>query len=108
MRLCALADIEDGGSVALSAEIAGETRSLAAVRQGANVYVYINACPHRRLPLDFKPGKFLTHDGEFILCTNHAALFRITDGLCVGGPCVGQSLEAVPVRVQNGEVMLIK
>jgi nitrite reductase/ring-hydroxylating ferredoxin subunit len=105
--LCRLDDIAEGGSIGLSASIGGRARALMAVRQGDDVYVYVNACPHRGLPLDFKPGRFLTHDGEYILCSNHAALFRIEDGHCVAGPCKGAGLAPVQVKVREGEVFLV-
>lgn len=104
--LCRVDDIAEGGSIGLSAVIDGRERALLAVRQRGDVYVYVNSCPHRGLPLDFKPGQFLTHDGEYILCSNHAALFRIEDGHCVGGPCVGAGLVPVAITVKDREVFL--
>lgn len=102
--LCRLDDIAEGGSIGLLATVDGREHALMAVRQGDMVYVYVNSCPHRGLPLDFKPGRFLSHDGEYILCSNHAALFRIEDGHCVAGPCTGAGLVPVKVTVTDGEV----
>jgi nitrite reductase/ring-hydroxylating ferredoxin subunit len=36
----------------------------------------------------------------------HGARFRIADGYCVFGPCLGKSLAAVPVAVVDGMVVL--
>jgi nitrite reductase/ring-hydroxylating ferredoxin subunit len=94
-----LADIADGGSVELTP--AGSPRSLMAIRRGDAVFVYVNDCPHRNLPLDIEPGRFLDRDGRHILCTNHGALFRIDDGVCVAGPCRGQRLAAIRVTVRH-------
>jgi nitrite reductase/ring-hydroxylating ferredoxin subunit len=103
-RLCALTDIADGGSAGFEIVEAGRSVRLLAVRRGETVYVYENSCPHRRLPLDFKPGHFLDAERKFILCTNHIALFRITDGFCVDGPCQGERLAAVSARLRGTDV----
>ncbi len=105
-RLCALDDIENTESAGMEAEIDGRPHPLILVRRGETVYAYINSCPHIGAPLDFKPGWFLTLDKSMINCANHGAHFRIEDGLCVAGPCVGKSLKPVPVIVKDGGVFL--
>ncbi|MEP1030606.1 MAG: Rieske 2Fe-2S domain-containing protein, partial [Alphaproteobacteria bacterium] len=75
-----------------------------AIRQGDTVFAYVNSCPHVGTPLDMWPGRFLTRDGEYILCATHGALFRIEDGHCVAGPCVGRGLTPIDARVVNGVV----
>ncbi len=107
VRLCRLDDIADGGSAGFGIETAAGRRALMAVRRGDKVHVYVNRCPHTRAPLDFTPGKFLTHDGAHILCSNHGALFRIRDGFCVAGPCAGESLEAAEAVVRDGVVTVL-
>ncbi|HEU4410926.1 MAG TPA: Rieske 2Fe-2S domain-containing protein [Polyangiaceae bacterium] len=72
------------------------------VRRGGRVRGYVNRCPHLSLPLDYRPGQFLTHDRERILCSMHYAVFRVDDGLCVEGACEGLSLDPVPVAVVGG------
>jgi nitrite reductase/ring-hydroxylating ferredoxin subunit len=76
------------------------------VRRGSDVRGYVNRCPHMSLPLNYRPGQFLTHDGAHILCSMHLAVFRIDDGLCIGGACEGHSLDAVPLVVRDGLVYL--
>ncbi len=99
-RLCALADIPDGGSGRI--EPAGIGRGYLALRRGASVFVYVNRCPHTGLPLDFTPGQFLNLEKTHILCANHGALFNIEDGRCIAGPCVGDRLQAVATEVRDG------
>jgi nitrite reductase/ring-hydroxylating ferredoxin subunit len=36
----------------------------------------------------------------------HGARFRIADGYCVAGPCRGERLSAVAVRIEAGLVWL--
>ncbi|PIW26426.1 MAG: (2Fe-2S)-binding protein [Rhodospirillales bacterium CG15_BIG_FIL_POST_REV_8_21_14_020_66_15] len=101
-ELCRLDDIADGGSAGF--EVA---RTLVlAVRKGTAVYAYVNSCPHVGTPLDMWPGRFLTRDGSHILCATHGALFRIEDGHCVAGPCVGRGLTPIDVAVQDDVVKI--
>jgi len=104
--LCALDDIEDGGSRRLAATVAGTPQVLIAVRRGARVFVYVNACPHTGAPLDFLPGRFLNAERSHIQCANHGALFRIEDGYCVHGPCAGGALRAIGIKIEGGNVFL--
>jgi nitrite reductase/ring-hydroxylating ferredoxin subunit len=67
------------------------------IRRGDAVYAYENSCPHRFTPLDWRPDRFLDRDGSHILCATHGALFRVEDGFCLSGPCVGASLRRVAI-----------
>ena len=104
--LCRVEDIEDPGSRGFSTEIDGRIVDLLVVRRQRNVYAYINHCPHTGSPLDWVPGQFLSIDKQHIQCATHDALFRIDDGLCVSGPCNGQSLQAISLEVRLGCVFL--
>jgi mutator protein MutT len=68
---------------------------LVATPDGARAYR--NVCPHVSIPLDRGGEPLLTADGLFLVCRNHGALFNPEDGLCVAGPCQGESL--VPLGV---------
>ena len=104
--LCAVKDISDGGSEGFFTETPDGRLLYMVVRRGEDVFVYKNACPHTGMPLDFQPGRFLTADGALIQCSTHGAKFRIEDGLCVSGPCMGDRLEPVAVEIRDGEVFL--
>ena len=106
-RLCPLADIADGESNGfVVTRPGGERVAVLAVRRGAQVFAYVNSCPHTGAPLDFLPGVFLTLDKTLIQCATHGALFRIEDGFCIKGPCAGKSLVPVSVAVKDGTVHL--
>ena len=104
--LCRLEDIPDGGSESFVAEVNGEKQSLAVLRRGSSVWVYVNSCPHIGAPLDFKKGKFLNREETHIICANHGALFEVGDGMCVRGPCIGEALEAVPCVVRDDTIYI--
>jgi nitrite reductase/ring-hydroxylating ferredoxin subunit len=82
-----------------------EEREAFLVRAGGRIHGYRNACPHTGAPLNWLPDRFLTEEGDYIVCALHGALFRIEDGLCVFGPCQGRSLEKVPVRWEDGRAI---
>lgn len=100
-RLCRLDDISDGGSGGFFSEMSDGRLLYMAIRQGDAVFVYVNACPHTGMPLDFQPGRFLNTDGTLIQCSSHGAEFRIEDGYCVAGPCAGDSLKPVKTVIRD-------
>ena len=75
------------------------------VRRGEQVHGYVDRCPHAGVPLTQQLDDYLAPSGDLIACSWHGALFRIADGLCVGGPCVGQHLTAWPVTVADGQIV---
>ena len=104
--LCRLGDLPDGESRGFPPAPGGFT-GLFAIRRGERVVVYVNSCPHVGLPLDPAPDRFLDAKRSVIVCSAHGARFRIEDGECVSGPCYGECLEAVPVRVdEEGRVIV--
>lgn len=76
------------------------------VRVGDAVHAYLNRCPHALRQLNFRPDGFLTPDGTLIQCSSHGAQFEKDTGLCVAGPCVGESLRRLPIELVDGEVRL--
>ena len=75
------------------------------VRKGDAVHGYVDRCAHMAIPLAQQLDDYLTPDGAMIQCSWHGALYRIEDGLCVGGPCSGARLLCWPVEVQDGTIV---
>ncbi|HEX7340791.1 MAG TPA: Rieske (2Fe-2S) protein [Rhodanobacteraceae bacterium] len=96
--LCRLDAIDDGAATAVDALVEGAMESLIVVRHGDAAQAYVNVCPHAGRRLDWAPGRFLLKDG-ILVCAVHGASFQTCDGLCVGGPCRGDSLRELPVTV---------
>lgn len=65
---------------------------------------YLNLCPHYSSPLNIADNEFLAPDGSALMCRRHFALFRIEDGMCVAGACIGKALDGVPVILRDGEI----
>lgn len=103
LKLCALEDIPDGDAIGVGTPDGTE---VVLVRQGREVFAYRNQCPHLGIELNFMPDVFLDSERRYIQCANHSALFQIEDGLCVFGPCQGESLVPLSVQVIEGSVWL--
>jgi len=103
--LCALADLPDPGSRGFMFR-EGDYLFLGFItRTDRKVAGWIDRCPHAGMPLAMLPDRYLTREGNLILCASHGALFRPSDGLCLGGPCAGKSLWPWAVTVEGGVVV---
>jgi nitrite reductase/ring-hydroxylating ferredoxin subunit len=104
--ICRLSDIGDPGSRGFTIGTGDWPLRGFVVRTGAEVWGYVNRCPHAGHPLNIAPHRFLTPGRELILCSSHGALFDRQTGFCIAGPCGGQSLQGVPLKIESGFVML--
>ena len=103
-RLCRFDDLIDGHSRGFDPDGTGRD-TMFVVRKGGRVFGYRNACPHYdRARMAWKKDEFLNGDRSHIICAAHGALFRIEDGECVIGPCLGQRLSAVALDIRDGWV----
>lgn len=100
--LCQLDDLPEEGSK----EFEFGDNSFFAVRQYSQIFVYRNICPHVGTALNWQEDQFLDNENRFIQCGSHGALFEIETGLCVAGPCSGQSLQVVAHEVRDGVVYI--
>lgn len=103
--LCALADLADPGAKGFMNREGDRLFLGFVVRKGSEVFGYVDRCPHAGMPMAPMPDRYLTREGDLILCGSHGALFRIGDGYCVGGPCAGLRLWSWPVRVEGDAVI---
>ena len=71
-----------------------------------DVRAWLNVCPHAGRRLDWAPGKFLRAKDGMLVCAAHGASFELANGVCVAGPCRGESLRAVAVEVRDGGISL--
>jgi nitrite reductase/ring-hydroxylating ferredoxin subunit len=97
-------ELPDGVSRGFAVETAAGVQDIFVVHKNARVVAYRNSCPHTGGPLDWVPDQFLSLDGSLIQCATHDARFRIEDGVCVAGPCVGRQLSLVTTVVVKGVV----
>ena len=105
VELCKLEEIPDNEATGLVAEVDGKQRNIFIIRKGNIVFGYINWCPHNQVLIDQIPNKFFNSDKTFIQCSKHGALFNIDDGLCIMGPCQGESLKQLNISI-NGDMVV--
>jgi nitrite reductase/ring-hydroxylating ferredoxin subunit len=105
-RLCRLDDLAEGTPRGFELGDGDDRLDVVVLRRGGRVIAYRNECPHAGSPLDLLPDQFLSDDGKHLLCHTHGALFRIDDGMCIAGPCLGRALVPVNVRVESGDVLI--
>jgi nitrite reductase/ring-hydroxylating ferredoxin subunit len=102
--LCRFDDLEDPGSKGPFLVILdSEETEIFVVRKDDKAHGYINVCPHRYLPLNWKDNAFLTFDKTKILCVVHAAIFNLDDGACMTTHCF-EGLTPVTIAVENGDI----
>lgn len=99
-------DLQNGEIVAKDMDIGGERESIILHRDGDRLLAWRNVCPHQGRRLDYVPGKFLIDRGNLV-CAAHGASFRLSDGRCVGGPCLGERLDALVVNDEGDGQMSI-
>ena len=105
---CLLIDIDASAinqATTLNALIDNQNVSLIALRHGHKICVYLNQCPHQGRRLDYAPGQFLSKDGQLI-CAAHGASFAMESGLCLQGPCRGESLQAFDCEIKGNQLRI--
>jgi nitrite reductase/ring-hydroxylating ferredoxin subunit len=104
LRLCALAEIADPGAKGFRFRQGEALFAGVIVRRGALLAGYVDVCPHASWPLAAFDDRFLTRNGDHILCSGHGALFELADGVCVAGPCLGERLTPWPITCRGDEL----
>lgn len=83
-------------------EISGD--NIFALRFDDEIHVYRNSCPHLGVELNWLEDQFFDADGALIQCATHGALFDPATGVCLAGPCRGESLKRLPSHVDAGQL----
>ena len=107
MVVCTLGQVAEGGARSFVFGSGVSRVDVVVVRAPSMVRAYVNSCPHLGTPLETLTDRFLSEDGSFLVCSTHGAQFRLDDGVCTYGPCLGQALEPVAVRVVGDEVCVV-
>lgn len=106
-RLCASNELPEGGrGVRFLVEHNGRVGPAFAVRHVGCAVAYLNRCAHKLVELDWQEGEFFDAEQRYLVCATHGALYDPASGVCVGGPCRGAALTAVPVSEADGAVWL--
>jgi nitrite reductase/ring-hydroxylating ferredoxin subunit len=104
--LAKVTDVPNGKSLKIYFQRSGKmVEGFLACYQG-KIVAYENECRHLPVSLDYGLGRFFTRDGKFFICQTHSALYDPLTGLCTDGPCVGEKLRPIRIRVAGGKIWL--
>ena len=104
--LCQQESIVEGAARGFDPHGDGRDTLIVARWQGV-LSAWLNRCPHMDVAMQYRKDRFMSGDGQHIVCFAHGALFRPDDGLCVLGPCMGQKLHQQPLVIdEDGAVWL--
>ena len=104
--LCRKEDLAATGAKGLVLGEGEDALEVVVVEKSGKRYAYINACPHQFIPLETFADHFFAEDKKHLICSGHWALFRPDTGLCVEGPCRGDSLDKLTIVEQDGAIYL--
>jgi nitrite reductase/ring-hydroxylating ferredoxin subunit len=76
------------------------------VNDNGSFHAYVNRCRHMPTPLDFIRDQFVSEDGRYLMCYTHGALYERSTGLCIAGPCKGETLYRLPVSVDQEDILV--
>ncbi|MFT2111074.1 Rieske (2Fe-2S) protein [Marinomonas sp. 2405UD68-3] len=103
--LCSTSDLNktQAKGVTLTQEHADDIHIIV-LKQQEHFYAYLNKCPHRNIQLEWNKDEFFDESGSFLHCFTHGALFLPKTGECIAGPCQFQSLEKVPIFIEDDTI----
>lgn len=72
------------------------------IKLNNKIKAYANNCPHQNVPLNEAYKIDVNPFDNTMKCSVHDAFFNIADGECIEGPCLGEHLKPIPIRVDEG------
>ena len=109
LRLCRLDEVVDGAARLCEArdEESSVVHKILVIREGETVRGFRNVCPHFGVPLAQRQEHLIHEPGVSLTCNTHYARFRWSDGYCIRGECMGESLQAVTLVTKGAWVELL-
>jgi nitrite reductase/ring-hydroxylating ferredoxin subunit len=104
LRVVGTSSLALGESATFELQREGEVSQGFVLRHEAGLFAYLNRCPHWSVDLDMGDARFYAEEVDRIYCKNHGALFRVIDGVCDHGPCLGQALTPLVVELEGEDV----
>lgn len=106
-KLCQLSELPLNTSRGFAARPEAHYADIVVIRTDTGLYAYRNACPHTGAPMEDTPDNFLDPSGHYIFCAIHGAQFRIADGYCFSGPCIGRHLDRHALSVEDDWIVSV-
>ncbi|MGO0791770.1 Rieske (2Fe-2S) protein [Herbaspirillum seropedicae] len=100
MYLCHVTQLPENGARGFDTESAGQA-TIFVLRRGDQVRAWRDSCPHHGTPLPWRRDAYFDGAGQHLVCAAHGALFDPLTGVCTLGPCQGDTLTAVALRIDD-------
>ena len=100
----AVGELEHGTSKKFIMRRGGRDFEALLVNYEGNHFAYVNRCPHTGITLDWVNNQFFSSDNRYLMCATHGAVFEPPSGECIWGPCVGLSLQSLPLEIDEGQI----
>ena len=108
IRIAKVNEVEEGKTIKFSFTRGERPMEGFVGRFKGNIFAYENTCRHISITLDYGDNRFFDSTGETLMCQTHGAIYEPDTGLCVRGPCAGESLFALEIVEENGVVWFIE
>lgn len=107
VNLAPINDVKQGQWYEYSLQTEEGFKSIMLQLKSGKYYGFLNSCPHQGRRMDYAAGQFLTSDLGTIICPAHGAEFNPESGLCINGPCLGESLKTVTIKTNEEDIFAI-
>ena len=103
LRVIGAGSLAFGETRAFELERAGQRLPAFLIRHREGLFAYENRCPHQGVDLDMGDERFYAEEIDRIYCKSHGAVFRVADGVCDWGPCIGEALTPLAVEPEGDD-----
>jgi nitrite reductase/ring-hydroxylating ferredoxin subunit len=97
-------ELEPGTSKKFAMRRGGRDFEALLINYRGDHFAYVNRCPHTGITLDWVNNQFFSSDNRYLMCATHGAVFEPPSGECIWGPCVGLSLQSLPLEIDDGQI----
>ena len=105
-KLCQLTEIPENSGLAVDCEGPDGRRRIVIFRTNSGPKAYLDICPHQGRSFEFAPGEYLLDERDTLICPHHGASFELASGSCLSGPCQGDRLSRVEIKLIGSAVHL--
>lgn len=106
-ELAKISEISEGIWYEFSLQVEYGLLSIMLIKHDGQYSGYQNICPHQGRRMDYATGQFLLTESGNIVCPAHGAEFNADTGLCINGPCKGQSLQSVTIKSNEESIFTV-
>ncbi len=106
LQIATSGELRDGQTIKFQFVRDGERTDGFLARFSGEVVAYENKCQHIAINLDSEGGNLFSRDGNHFICQSHGAIYEPLNGLCVRGPCEGETLRKLEIEICDEKIWL--